>query len=198
MVVAVVAALRADLADDESALSEFAHCNPNKQQKILFLKAWDGSKTPPDSRGIVQLQLVLDPLFEGVFHSPSPQRSLYNLHFFLERGLGSPFLLKGSLAIMSDPRFIVRETQYSPSGYGIIYTDIKVVHYPIVRSNTYSHSNHALLIALFLSSRQGYLSIKIAKDFHFCLVILQTRGMWHWNTLSVAQKFSSMFLSVSG
>lgn len=175
VVVAVVVALEADLADDESALSEFAHCNPNKKQKILFLK------TPPASRRIVQLQLVLHSLFEGVFPSPSPQHSLYNLHFFLdsslERGLGSPFLLKGSLDIMSDPRFIVRETQYSPGGYGIIYTDIKVVHFAIVRSNTYSHSNHALLIALFLSSRQGYLSIKIAKDSHCCLVILQTRGM---------------------
>lgn len=50
MVVAVVAALGADPADDESALSEFTHCNPNKQQKILFLKARDGSKTPPDLR----------------------------------------------------------------------------------------------------------------------------------------------------
>lgn len=139
---------------------------------------------------------------EGVFPSPSPQRSLYNLHFFLdsslERGLDSPFLLKGSLDIMSDPQFIVRETKYSPGGYGIMYTDIKVVHNAIVRSNTYSHSNHALLIALFLSSRQGYLSIKIAKDSHCRLIILQTRGMWHWNALSIAQKFSSMFLSVSG
>lgn len=181
MVVAVVAALGADPADDESALSEFTHRNPNKQQKILFLKSRDGSKTPPDSRGIVELHLVLLPLFEGVFPSPSPQRSLYNLHFFLdsslERGLHSPFLLKGSLDIMSDPRFIVRETKYSPGGYGIMYTDIKVVHNAIVRSNTCSHSNHALLIALFLSSRQGYLSIKIAKDSHCCLIILQTRGM---------------------
>lgn len=144
----------------------------------------------------------LKPEIEGVFSSPSPQRSLYNLHFFLDsslqRGLDSPFLLKGSLDIMSDPQFIVRETKYSPGGYGIMYTDIKVVHNAIVRSNTYSHSNHALLIALFLSSRQGYPSIKIAKDSHCRLIILQTRGMWHWNALSIAQKFSSMFLSVSG
>ena len=90
----------------------------------------DGLQASPDLSCVILLQVVfhpgpvaglslLDLLLQLLLHPPQL--------LFVPRSKSPPLLLQQGLQFRGHPGFIVRETSYSPGGYGVFYTEVNIV-----------------------------------------------------------------------